>query len=127
MQNPGSHSITLLQNGNREAFNGIYNSHYASLYYFAKSFVNERQDAEDIVAESFIKFWRLRENFDNPQSIKAFLFITTRNRCLDFLRAAQRQSNNKKEFAYSSNQDSELIHAQDEIKAEVLNKLLGEI
>jgi len=66
------------------------------LYYFAKRFVLDRQDAEDIVAESFIKLWRLRENFDNPQSIKAFLFITTRNGCLDFLRASQRQGNNSK-------------------------------
>lgn len=128
MQNPGTHFISLFQKGSKEVFSGLYNSHYASLYYFAKRFVVDRQDAEDIVAESFIKLWRLRENFDNPQSIKAFLFITTRNGCLDFLRAAQRQGNNMKDFIYTVMQDdTELVYAQDEVKAEVLGKLLAEI
>src|SRR5215831_4289447 len=127
MQNPGQYFITQFQKGNREAFDSIYNTHYASLYYFAKRFVVDRQDAEDVVAETFIKLWRLRENFESAQSIKAFLFITCRNGCLDFLRADQRLNNNKKDFTYIAMQDSELTIAQDEVKAELLKKLYEEI
>jgi len=43
-------------------------------------------EAEDIVLTSFYKLWRLIEGFDSLNDLRAFLYITVRNNCFDYLR-----------------------------------------
>jgi RNA polymerase sigma-70 factor (family 1) len=127
MKNPVYYSIGEFKQGKKEAFEGIYHTHYAALYYFVKRIVTDRAEAEDIVAETFVKLWGLRTKFETPQNIKAFLFITARNACMDYLRCLQRQSTNQKAFQYILLQDTDFTFAHDEIKIEVLSQVYAEI
>jgi len=63
----------------------------ASLFFFVNSMINNRQQAEDIVAESFTKLWRQRETFVELNNIKAYLYVITRNACLDYLKHIKRK------------------------------------
>lgn len=78
--------IYLFQQGEENAFATIYNLHYAAIYYYARHFVPDAQEARDITTETFVKLWKLRANFDNIHKINTFLHITTRNACIDILR-----------------------------------------
>lgn len=54
---------------------------------------------EDITQESFIRLWQKHDAFNCENSIKAFLYIITRNACLNFMKHWQRQQKNKKQWA----------------------------
>jgi RNA polymerase sigma-70 factor (ECF subfamily) len=101
--------------------------HYARVYLFIKRIIDEPDDAQDITAETFVKLWNLRANFETHQHIKAFLFTTARNACMDYLRSRQRQQTNKKEFSYFWVGYEDASFQQDEIKVEVLEQIHTEI
>ena len=127
MQNPGHQIIAGFKEGNKEAFAAVYTSHYPSLFFFVKRFVVDRAEAEDITAETFIKLWKIKHNFESHQNIKAFLYITARNACLDCLRARQRSTGMQQEMLYLLLQQNEMTFIHDEIKADVLTQVKEKI
>jgi RNA polymerase sigma-19 factor, ECF subfamily len=52
-------------------------------------FIDDKQIAEDIVTETFLKLWERQSNFNSPQSAKSFLYISTRNACFNYLEQAK--------------------------------------
>lgn len=52
---------------------------------FARRFVSDKLVAEDIVTETFLKLWKKQADFNSPQSVKSFLYISTRNACFNYL------------------------------------------
>lgn len=86
MKTAGDAFIHSFQQGDENTFAEIYNLHFSAIYYYARHFLPDAQEARDITAETFVKLWKLRANFDNIYKIKTFLHITTRNACIDVLR-----------------------------------------
>ena len=128
MKNPGLHIIAGFQQGSKEAFAEVYNAHYSRLYAFIKKLVDDKEEAQDITTETFVKLWKLHANFNTAENIKAFLYITARNACMDFLRYRQRQMTNKQEFGYVQLQQEGAVSASnDEIKTLVLHHIHNEI
>lgn len=129
MKNPGQHIIAGFQQGSKDAFAEVYNLHYSRLYAFIKKLVDDKEEARDITAETFVKLWKLHANFNTQDNIKAFLYITARNACMDFLRYRQRQMANKQEFNYVLLQQVDNVAAtsNDEIKTLVLKQIHSEI
>ncbi len=58
------------------------------LVLFARQFVRSIADAEDIVQDAFVKFWRKQHPIDN----RALLFATVRSTALDLLRRDSRRA-----------------------------------
>ncbi|WP_257670197.1 RNA polymerase sigma factor [Parapedobacter tibetensis] len=56
-----------------------------SLRFFAYSIVQNKEVAEEIVSDSFYKLWKGRDRVKSVDSMKAFLYITTRNACYDYV------------------------------------------
>lgn len=66
-------------------FSEIYKRNYQRSFLFVKSYVHDEMAAEDIVAESLVKYWRAISLGD--RSVNESLLLTMlRNRALDFLR-----------------------------------------
>lgn len=78
-----------LQNGSERAFRALFDKFYASLCLFAESFLKNREEAADIVQETFIKYWNRRADFDDYNKIRSFLYVVTRHACLNYLRDSQ--------------------------------------
>ena len=57
------------------------------LFRFAKRMLDHTEEAEDIVQEVFIKLWKIREKLDEYRSVEALAMITTKNLCLDKIKA----------------------------------------
>ena len=57
------------------------------LYRLANRLLGDSDDAQDIVQEVFIKLWNRRESMDVYRSVEALAVVTTRNLCLDKLKA----------------------------------------
>jgi RNA polymerase sigma-70 factor (family 1) len=90
--------LVQLQKDDARAFDQVFEHFYSGLLYFAVAIVSNKQEGEDIVMDTFRKFWQLRHNFETVANIKAFLYITTRNACFNYLKYAQRQTVNRKKF-----------------------------
>ena len=58
------------------------------LLLFARQWVRSAADAEDVVQEAFVKFWRRNHNIEN----RALLYAAVRSIALDFIRRDQRRT-----------------------------------
>jgi RNA polymerase sigma factor (sigma-70 family) len=58
------------------------------LLLFARQWVRSAADAEDIVQEAFVKFWRRNHKIDN----RALLYAAVRSLALDFIRRDSRRA-----------------------------------
>lgn len=57
------------------------------LFHLSLSIMNNRNDAEDIVQEIYIKIWEMRNKLANIKNIEAFMMTITRNLCLDKIKS----------------------------------------
>ena len=57
------------------------------LFRLANRLLDDPEDAKDIVQEAFIKLWNRRVKLDEYRSVEALAVVTTRNLCLDKLKA----------------------------------------
>lgn len=84
-------SIDAFSKGNPQAFNFIFDCYYRSVCFFASRLIPARPVAEDITQEAFVRLWEKHNAFNCERSIKAFLYIITRNACLNFLKQGRRE------------------------------------
>jgi RNA polymerase sigma-70 factor (family 1) len=120
-------SITRFREGKRHEFNYVFTLYYNLMNLFARNLVKTEREAKDIATESFIKLWKLHANFENLNNIKAFLYVTTRNASLDYLRFAQKQRAAQKELMHLLKEEDENDVSNAMIGAEVFNDLSLEI
>lgn len=74
------------KNGDKVAYEQLFKTHYNSLCRFAFSFIKDKDDAEDIVQELFVKLWSNSSKLEINTSIKAYLFRSVRNTCMNYLK-----------------------------------------
>lgn len=79
--------IEDFRKGKEPAMKQLYNCFFVSLSSYAHHFVPNDLIVQDIVQETFIKLWDRRNNFFSIFSIRAFLYTTVRNACLNEIRA----------------------------------------
>lgn len=85
---------------NIKEFERIYLKYIAALIFFANRIMRNKQHAEDIVSEVFIKLWDKRRGFDNELTVKAFLYISVRNACFNAIKSEGRRS--QEQTAYNN-------------------------
>lgn len=73
-----------------------FDRHGTALVLLARQFVRGRADAEDVVQEAFVRFWRSRERVAEPV---AFLFACVRRCALDWQRSRRRQTHREEQAA----------------------------
>lgn len=81
--------IGRLKRGDEGAFDTIFRTWYPSLVRAAESLVRSRAVAEEIVQDVMLEFWKKREGIAADSSPQAYLFQSTRNRSLNYLRHAR--------------------------------------
>jgi RNA polymerase sigma-70 factor (ECF subfamily) len=118
--------VTLLTSNQERGLSYVYELHAQALKYFAFKLINNEEEAEDIVAMCLFKFWERRLDFKANQQIKAFLYISCKNACLNFLRGAKRKSEAQASF-FNQIEESEEPILNGIIETEFLNILHTEI
>jgi RNA polymerase sigma-70 factor (family 1) len=81
----------LFRQGKEAGFTHYFKEFYAPLSYFAQGILKSQEAAEDVVADSFIKLWERREVLESSTAIRAYLYTTVRNGCIDLLRREKRK------------------------------------
>ena len=109
--------------GDQQAFRAIFSRHYRALCFFATSVVADAQEAEDIVQDVFSRFWDKRAGFPTTAAMKAFLYISVKNACLNHLKSREPRNEREKAFAYLHESDD--LSAFDPVLAET--EIIGEL
>ena len=78
--------IRAFKNGDQKAFEKLFERNHKKLYDYLMRLLDSKEDAEEIVQESFIKIWEKREEFIEGYSFDAFLFTIAKNTFLNFTR-----------------------------------------
>lgn len=118
--------ISAFRAGDTYAIRRIYDLFYRPLCYYAEKLVGQKQQAEDIVIDVFIKLLNKKTDFSNLRDIKSFLYTATRNSSIDYLRSEKRHHGSHQEILYISEHTAPAadLHA---IQAEVMQELYREI
>jgi RNA polymerase sigma-70 factor (ECF subfamily) len=102
--------ISLLQTRNSEAFAALYDRHARAAYSLAYRMMGERQAAEDLVQEAFLKLWRAAGSYRAERgSVRTWLLSIVHNRGIDQLRssASRRRTQERIEASAPRSQPSE--------------------
>lgn len=86
--------------GDEQAFHEVITLFNKRLSYMVIKLVGDSDEAKDIVSEIFMKLWDRRTNFQSLPAIKAFLYISARNKAFNFLREKKKEDASKSSFEY---------------------------
>jgi DNA-directed RNA polymerase specialized sigma24 family protein len=83
-------SILHLREGDPEAFKVLFFQYYPEFFSFAGMLLQDRVSAKNVTMEVLFLLWKKHADFSNEKNIKAFLYLTVRNHCLNFIRYLQK-------------------------------------
>lgn len=78
--------VEEIRNGDVRAFEDLFNNHCQRLINFSRRYVREKEIAENIVQDVFLRVWQNRSNLDPSQMIHSYLFTSVKNESLKYLR-----------------------------------------
>lgn len=80
--------MALISDGDHQAFSILVQRHTERFYRLAFRMCGRKEDAEDIVQESFVKLWNKREQWDPSRGAKftTWFYRVVSNGSLDYLR-----------------------------------------
>ncbi|MBO9636432.1 MAG: hypothetical protein J7578_25245, partial [Chitinophagaceae bacterium] len=84
--------------GSEDAFTTIYRHLHRRVFWFAKKFMTDTEDARDLTAEAFIQVWQQHQNFKDLNAVEAFLHVTVRNKCFNLLKHQQMKAGRQEEL-----------------------------
>ena len=90
--------VEQLKTGNEDAYQYIYDRHYALLCHVANGYVKDHFLAETIVGDTIFHLWEIRETLEISVSIRSYLLRAVRNRCINYLNSEWE----KREISFSS-------------------------
>jgi RNA polymerase sigma-70 factor, ECF subfamily len=102
--------ISLVGEGDAEAFATLYDRHARAAYSLAYRMMGERQAAEDLVQDALLKVWRSAASYRAERgSVRTWILSIVHNRGIDQLRslASRRRTQKKVEVSTPRSQPSE--------------------
>jgi len=83
--------IQGLLSKDRGAFDILFRSHYSALVFVANDILHDKQLAEEVVQDVFVKLWKTGSNLSINTSLDSYLTTMVRNRSIDYIRANARR------------------------------------
>ena len=118
--------IKQFNKGDRQALTSVYDMWFSNICYFAYKVTGDMAEAEDITVTTMEALLSRHALFETMANVKAFLYITARNKCLKYLQSAQKQKTTHKELSVIQGESEEYILAQ-MVKAEMMKEIYNEI
>jgi RNA polymerase sigma-70 factor (family 1) len=76
----------LCSEGSFSAYKELFDRYWLKLYSAAKVRLQDEDEAKDCVQDVFLNIWSKRESLPMPDSVKAYLLISLKNKILNLLR-----------------------------------------
>jgi RNA polymerase sigma-70 factor (ECF subfamily) len=118
-------TILKFAKADKHAFQLIFDFYFGIMKVFGNRYLRNSHDAEDIVQEAFIELWNQKEKFSNANQVKAFLYLTIRNKCLN--RIKHLKIENKYLQSIDKDKSEESFFEEEVIRAEFVDQLRNAI
>lgn len=79
--------IHRLNEGDQEILKYLFNHSYSELVVYSMKFIMNREIAEEIVQDLFIRLWQNRGGLKIEKSVKGYLLAAVRNRSINYLKS----------------------------------------
>jgi RNA polymerase sigma-70 factor (ECF subfamily) len=83
--------ISLIVKGDQKKFRQLMELTSDDLLCFAIGFLKNKEVAEEIVSDVYVKIWNNRSQLESILNLKSYLFICVRNGCLSYLRKTKNE------------------------------------
>lgn len=120
-----------IMQGNRDGLKEIYSAYLPFIFAVIHNILKNREDAEDVTTDFFIKLWSLAEKYRGGNGHKGWMATIARNMAIDYYRAHYREIPEENEILESAVSDTGATSShEDEIVSnqtieEMLQKLNG--
>ncbi len=110
-----------------KVFKQLFEDFYAPLCVFAQRYVEDREEAADIVQECFVKVWQKKEDFRYLHQLKAFLYTSVRNGALNVLEHRRVKAGYRDKFLEKSEESFFLDQVVEEETYRILRRHIEEL
>ena len=111
--------------GDKKAFKVVFDHYFNALSAFGYKYISDQFIVEDMVQEVFISFWDKRQNFNHINALKAFLYTSVRNKCLNHMKHQAVLQKHESALVYEL--ESDQYFTSHVIEEETFNQLFVEI
>jgi len=87
--------LDSIKQGNVKSFELLFKNWYSKLCIFAMRYTRQKETAEDIVKDFFIRMWINREKLQIRSSLSGYLFRSIHNSCINYLEREKNHSKTK--------------------------------
>jgi RNA polymerase sigma-70 factor (ECF subfamily) len=87
----GDPLVERARNGDTAAFESLYRAHYRRVYAVALRFARDRERAEEIAQDAFVRAWRSLPSFNGNSRLSTWLHSVAVNAALDRARSKARR------------------------------------
>jgi len=98
MEQPDKNLLDGFRNGDRKAFEKIYQYYRIPVIRFSVSIIKDEQEAENIYHEVFMKIIKRRKNIKPELNFNSYVFTSVKNAIFDYLKALNKNNNLKEQF-----------------------------
>jgi len=110
--------IKSAQKGSEDAWGLLVQKYSRPIYSICFQFTSNKEDAEDLMQEVFLKIYYNLNSFDTNKSFLGWAMVLTKNHCIDVYRKNKKEKN----FLNSFNDFIFKIPSEENIEKEVMNK-----
>ena len=83
--------IDLMLAGNRDGLQQVYQSYGKYIYIILYDVLKNKEDAEDVTTEFFLKLWKVADKYQEGHGHKAWMGRIAHNMAIDFIRKKKPQ------------------------------------
>lgn len=109
--------------GSEEAFTTVYRLLYQRVFWFARKFIEETEDARDLTAETFVQLWQQNETFPTIDAVSAFLYVTVRNKCYNLLKHRQMKAGRRDDLLRQLNERGENDFFEEQVQLQLVSRI----
>ncbi len=85
-------NIRRICGNDRDGLRDIYEDYCPLIYSVVMEILKNREDAEDVTSEFFIRLWDVADTYRTGKGHRAWMIVIARNLALDYLRKRRRES-----------------------------------
>jgi RNA polymerase sigma-70 factor (ECF subfamily) len=117
--------VALVSEGDEVAFHELLQRHQDAIYGFARRFLGDAQEAEDVAQETFLRLYRISSRYRPEASLRTFLLKITKNICIDHHR--KKRPELMKQLPEIANEETPLDLLESAIETDRLEKAIDSL
>lgn len=127
--------VAAIKKGDKQGLRQIYEAYARYIYTIVYGILGNRENAEDVTSEFFIKFWEKADSYKPGGGHKGYLATMARHMAIDYLRKykkeeltaavhdIRKEEDDREESAVTGKITRKMELSQDGVEAEVIEKM----